>query len=233
MEEITGNSADSANRLTFWRNWYMAVAPYPDEMRLAWYDAVLRYAFEGIEPEMPTKGDAVSAIGWSAVQMVRETIAISRKRKEIGELGAKQKRSKREANAKQMRSKTEANAKQTCSKPEANPKQEQVQEQEQEQVQEQEQEHNANSITATAHTRGKLLPTIEQFVEGGRVANVPEDFSRTLFHALDAAGWLDASGAHIGNWRRYLKSAWSEEQKNIAARALIPREGLDAYRDIR
>ena len=205
-----------ADSLTFWRNWYLAARQLPDDIRLAWYDAVLDFAFEGKEPEVPAGYETkiAEAVAFQAVTMVRATIEISRRRKEIGALGG----SKRKANAKQKRSKRQANGKQ-----------------EQVQGQEQEQEQYAISISATA--RGKRQPpTIDQFVDGGKLAGVPEDFARGFYADLVAAGWQDADGLYVANWRRYLKSAWRDEQKKFpGARGSQPAGGiaLDDIPDVR
>ena len=193
---MSGEEIETADRLTFWRNWYTAARQLPDDLRLAWLDAVLDFAFEGKEP---TTGESIAAaIGFQAVQMVRATIEISRKRKQSGSKGGasrKQSESKREAKPKQTRSKAKADRKQV-----------------KEQVQEQEQEHNANSSTAT-----EKPPTILQFIQGGEVAGVPADFARQLHKDLTEAGWRDSAGLYVGNWRRYMKSAWNAEQKKIRA----------------
>ena len=199
------------DRLTFWRNWYVAARHLPDDIRLSWYDAVLDFAFEGKDPEMPCGAEArvADAVAFQAVAMVRATIEISRKRKEFGSKGG----SKRKANRKQKPSKAQAKAKQV-----------------QEQVQEQEQEHNANSITATA--RGKT-PTVSVFVEAGKLAGVAdESWLRDLHRELVEAGWADKDGRRIGNWRRYLKTAWVDFQKKISARASAV-DALDSIRDAR
>lgn len=200
------DQTETADRLTFWRNWYTASRQLPDDLRLAWLDAVLDFAFEGREPTPAADGASVedgiaAAIGFQAVQMVRATIEISRKRKQSGSKGgASNKQTK--ANG----SKTEAKPKQNRSKAKADRKQvkEQVQDKEQEQ------EHNANSSTAT-----EKPPTILQFIQGGEVAGVPADFARQLHKDLTEAGWRDSAGRYVGNWRRYLKSAWNAEQKKI------------------
>ena len=198
------NNDTSADRLTFWRNWYTAARQLPDDLRLAWLDAVLDFAFTGKEPKPATDGASIengilTAIGFQAVQMVRATIEISRKRKESGSKGG--------ASKKQTASKPQANRKQKRSKAKADPKQ--VKEQDKEQ----EQEHNANSYTATT----RKPPTIEQFIAGGEVAGVPADFASQLHKDLTEAGWRDSAGQYVGNWRRYMKSAWTAEQKKIRA----------------
>lgn len=199
--------AEKVDRLTFWRNWYDGFRQYPDEMRLAAYDAILAFAFDGVEPT-PSSGDIGEAIKYQAVAMIRATVDISRKRRENGAKGG----SKTQANAKQDASKRQANAKQNQAKrkqTKANPKQEQVQEQEQEQ------EHNAISYSAT---KGKKSPpSLAQFIERGKLAGVPEDYARTFYAELSAAEWRDAEGLRIGNPIRYLKSAWTAEQKKICA----------------
>ena len=194
MEDIESN----ADRLTFWRNWYTAARQLPDDIRLAWLDAVLDFAFTG---EEPTHGDGIaSAIGFQAVQMVRATIEISRKRKQSGSKGGaakKQNRSKAQAKPKQNRSKAQADRKQV-----------------KEQDKEQEQEHNAISSSAT-----RKPPTVAQFVAGGKLAGVPEDFARKFYTDLVAAGWCDRDNLYVANWRRYLRTAYVAEQKKTAARA--------------
>lgn len=190
------------NSLTFWRNWYNAARPLPDDLRLAWLDAVLDFAFTGKEPKPPEDGASIEdgiliAIGYQAVQMVRATIEISRKRKQSGSKGG--------ATHKQTASKSQANDKQKR-KPRKQVK-EQVQEQEQEQ------EHIAISSAATREQQ----PTLDQFLAGAVLAGVPEDFARDFHAGLVAAGWRDADGLYVANWRRYLKSAWVDEQKKISA----------------
>ena len=208
----------TTDRLTFWRNWYTAARQLPDDLRLAWLDAVLDFAFTGKEP-MPGESIAV-AIGFQAVQMVRATIEISRKRKESGSKGG--------ASKKQTASKPQANRKQTASKAKADPKQVK------EQVKEQEQEHNANSSSATtARGRGKSPPTIEQFQAMAVKAGVPADFAAYLHGELARCDWTAADGSHVANPIRYLKSAWNAEQKKIrAARADMGPLGLGPGIDI-
>ena len=205
MSGKTSETIETADRLTFWRNWNTAARQLPDNLRLVWLDAILDFAFTGKEPKPAAEGASVedgilTAIGFQAVQMVRATIEISRKRKQSGSKGGasrKQSESKREAKPKQTRSKAKADRKQV---------KEQVQDKEQEQ------EHNANSSTAT-----EKPPTILQFIQGGEVAGVPADFARQLHKDLTEAGWRDSAGRYVGNWRRYMKSAWNAEQKKIRA----------------
>ena len=211
------------DRLTFWANWYMAARQLPAELRIAWYDAVLDYAFEGREPA--TGGALADSIAYQAVQMVRATIGVSRRRREAGAKGgAKQSASKTEANAKQNGSKTEAKPKQTASKTEANGKQDQ------DQVQEQDLEHNVNRSSATA--RGKTTPTLKQFVGGAITAGIPESFAAPFYRELVEAGWADKDGRYIANWRRYLKTSYADWQKKIhAARVGTAEKTLDDYPD--
>ena len=189
-------AGEAVDRLTFWKNWFDGIDQLPDEMRLAWYDAIMRFAFLGEEPE-PSAGDMIAAVKFQAVQFVRATIAISRTRKQNGSKGG--------VKRKQTRSKTEANAKQNRSKREANAKQVQVQEQEQEQ------EQYANSSTARR-------PTLNQFIAAVKVAGVDEESAREIWQELEESGWADKDGRPIGNWRRYAKTTYNERKKNPAAR---------------
>lgn len=188
---------EEVNSLTFWRNWYAGARLLPDDMRLAWLDAVLDFAFAGTEPKPPSQRDPISAIKYQAVQMVRATIEISRKRRLNGSKGGMA--------PKQRRSKSEAK-----------PKQEQVQGQ----VEGQEQ---YASMPTTALSRGsspdssKEPPTLEQFQAGASLAGVPADFAAQFYAELVAAGWRDADGLYVANWRRYVKAAYLEHEKKARA----------------
>lgn len=216
---MSGEEIETADRLTFWRNWYTAARQLPDDLRLAWLDAVLDFAFTGKEPKPAAEGASVedgilTAIRYQAVQMVRATIEISRKRKQSGSKGGashKQSESKPQANRKQKRSKAKADRKQV---------------KEQVQVKEQEQEHNANSITATRTREASAAWTIEQFVSAGMTAGVPADFCREVWKDINARGWTDEKGRRtLTSPRNYLKTAWNSHQKKMAARAEVESSG--------
>lgn len=188
-----------SDRLTFWRNWYTSAKQYPPEQRLAWFDAVLAYAFDGVVPAPSDGQDLTAAIAFGAVEMVKATIEISRSRAVAG---------------KQARSKPKANRKQNRSKPKANPEQEQVQEQ----VQDKEQ-------YATTTARGAVWkkPGLEEFLDGCKTAGVPGEFAQRLYNDLVQAAWTDGNGNLVRNWRRYVRSAWLEESLLPAA---APHESL-------
>ena len=103
---------EPTDRLTFWRGWYDGARRYPDAQRLAVYDAILAFAFEGQEPAEP-EGDLTAAIVYQTIATIRPTIEISRKRREIGAAGG---RSKAEADTKPSGSKRQANRKHHASK---------------------------------------------------------------------------------------------------------------------
>ena len=216
---MSGEEIETADRLTFWRNWYTAARQLPDDLRLAWLDAVLDFAFTGKEPKPAAEGASVedgilTAIGYQAVQMVRATIEISRKRKQSGSKGGashKQSESKREAKPIQTRSKAKADRKQV---------------KEQEQDKEQEQEHNAKGITATRTREASAAWTIEQFISAGMTAGVPADFCREVWNDINARGWTDEKGRRtLTSPRNYLKTAWNGHQKKMAARAAVESSG--------
>ena len=69
----------------------------------------------------------------------------------------------------------------------------------------------------TATGRKPKPPTLSQFLDGASLAGVPADFARGFYADLVAAGWLDADGKRVANWRRYLRTAYLAEQKKIPA----------------
>lgn len=202
------NETDKADRLTFWRGWWEGSRYYPDEQRLAIYDAIFGYAFEAREPEAPKAGDLTAAIVYGEIAHIRATIDISRKRRQAGAIGG----SKGEATPKQTRSKTEANAKQDRS----NAKQKcKSRNQDKEQDKGQDKEHTATP----ARARGRKPPSLGQFLAGAVLAGVPEDFATGFYNDLVAAGWEDADGVYVANWRRYLRSSYLDAvKKNSPAR---------------
>ena len=217
---MSGKASKTTDSLTFWRNWYTAARQLPDDLRLAWLDAVLDFAFTGKEPKPAAEGASVedgilTAIGYQAVQMVRATIKISRERKQSGSKGGasrKQSESKREAKPKQTRSKAKADRKQV-----------------KEQVQVQEQEQNAKGITATRTREASAAWTIEQFVSAGMTAGVPADFCREVWNDINARGWTDEKGRRtLTSPRNYLKTAWNGHQKKMAARAAVESPAVSA-----
>lgn len=74
-----------------------------------------------------------------------------------------------------------------------------------------------NESSTTRERAKKSQPSLDQFVQRANLAGVPEDFARTFYAELSAAEWRDAEGLPIGNPIRYLKSAWTAEQKKISA----------------
>ena len=200
------NETDKADRLTFWRGWWEGSRYYPDEQRLAIYDAIFGYAFEGREPEAPKAGDLTAAIVYGEIAHIRATIDISRKRRQAGAIGG----SNAEANAKQNGSKTEAKTKQDGS----NAKQKRKS-RNQVQDQDKDKEHTATP----ARARGRRPPSLGQFLAGAVLAGVPEDFAAGFYNDLVAAGWEDADGVYVANWRRYLRSSYLDGvKKNSPAR---------------
>ena len=81
-----------------------------------------------------------------------------------------------------------------------------------------------------------MLPlTEDQFIDIGRVAGVPEDFSRHLYGELASVGWTDGNGRPVKATARYLKSAWLAEQKKISGARAEQSSGiaLDDIPDVR
>lgn len=208
-------SIDESDRLTFWRNWYEAIKFKPPQERLEKYDALLAYAFDGVEPDRPTAEHPESANAYEIVSFIRAAIAKSRAQRQNG---AKPKRSQ----TKRTRSRSEA--KRSGREAEAEQEQEQVQEQEQEQ----EQDANSLNATSSAPRRGRKPPTLSQFVGAGRTAGIDPGFCREFYAELESNGWMDSDGLPVGNWRMYLKAAFLNHKKNSAPRALAPHEAFDA-----
>ena len=106
---------EKASYLVFFETWYhLAEGRDTDEKRLAFYDTIMRYAFEGIEPERPVKGVSPGEVwaAWDAFVLAKEKIDFHQAKVRAGQAGKgvsrKHIESKAEAELKQSESKSEA-----------------------------------------------------------------------------------------------------------------------------
>ena len=102
------------DHFNFFESYYKSGKKLQDEDRLAFYDKLLSYMFDGDESEI----DGVAGAVWEAVKPVATK---SKKKAESGSIGGKTTATKKDsgANVKQNRSKPQANVKQNRSKPQA------------------------------------------------------------------------------------------------------------------
>lgn len=96
-------------QMTFFRSFWEAIKSLPDEERLACYDAILTYAFDGTEPKLTGAALAIFI-------MAKPVLDVSKRRGESGAIGGKNGTGESKA-----RSKPQANRKQNASKPQAVP----------------------------------------------------------------------------------------------------------------
>jgi hypothetical protein len=91
---------EDARNLIFFENWFdMAEGRDTDEKRLAFYDAIMRYAFEGSVPPKPVKGVSHGKewAAWDAYNLVRTTIRVRQNKAFAGRLGGLAGRGERKA----------------------------------------------------------------------------------------------------------------------------------------
>ena len=85
--------ADEGNKfLTFYENWYiLAEGRDTDEKRLAFYDTIFRYAFDGEVPSRPERGKSHGRdwAAWDAYNVVKPIIDLCRRRQEAGRKGGR------------------------------------------------------------------------------------------------------------------------------------------------
>ena len=85
--------AEEGNKfLTFYENWYiLAEGRDTDEKRLAFYDTIMRYAFDGVVPNRPQRGKSHGKdwAAWDAYNVVKPIIDLCRKRREAGRKGGR------------------------------------------------------------------------------------------------------------------------------------------------
>ena len=186
-------------QLTFFRNWYeLAEAQTDDLKRLAYYDAIMRYAFDGEVPEKPSRresGDKRAA--YFAFLTVQPVIDSACSRATNAKKGAEKRWGKNaEHNAEHgLENHAEHNA-------------EHVPPLEKNRIEK-------NRTSSRAGARGMKPPdTQKEFVDACVGMGIPEAFSAPLFDELRTNGWCDADGKPIGNWRMYTKSVYNERRNN-------------------
>lgn len=96
-------------QMTFFRSFWEAIKSLPEEERLACYDAILTYAFDGTEPKLTGAALAIFI-------MAKPVLDVSKRRGESGSIGGKNGTGESKA-----RSNPQANRKQTASKMQAIP----------------------------------------------------------------------------------------------------------------
>ena len=109
---------------TFFRSYYESTMKLPDKQRLAIYDAIVKYSFEG---DIITFDGAEDEIVKAILFLIKPTLDISIKKSNAGARGGRsncqsrinRKANKNESNNNQERSKTEAQGKQSVSNQEA------------------------------------------------------------------------------------------------------------------
>ena len=89
---------DEQNGFTFWRSFYEAAKELPDDQRLAFYDAIIKFGIDGMETEL-------TGVPKSLFILIRPVLNKGKSRAKSGAKGG----SKPEANGKQNESKPEAN----------------------------------------------------------------------------------------------------------------------------
>ena len=95
----------------FWENWYeMAESRDTDEKRLAFYDALFRYAFEGVVPEKPVRGQSPGTewAAWDAYLVAKNIIDSEAAKRSAGAKGGSAKGSSKARFGNRNASKTQA-----------------------------------------------------------------------------------------------------------------------------
>ena len=186
-------------QFTFYESFYQALARIrKDSDRAKAYDALVRYALYGEEPDTDSLPDSAAMV----FIMAMPNIDASRKKAEAGRKGGER---KDEAKRKQTASKTEANAKQNASKTEAKPKREREQEREQEREREQ-----MLLSPLTSSLRKFSPPSVEEvadYVREKGYAVDPEAF--VAFYA--SKGWK-VGAAPMKDWKAAVVT-WARRER--------------------
>ena len=220
------------NQLVFYKNWWdLAQLQTDGDLRLAFYDAIVDYAFEGkIPPEVGRDGLKEARAARFAYLTVQPVIDLSAKRAAAGAASGKSRQNKTtntETNTPTNKRRT--NGEQNANKRRTN--REHADEQadgkktntvaknriEKNRIEE---NRNVDASASTTGGGGGRLPSREVFLSACEsTLGVPRDFADGVYTELSMFEGEDASGVKIGSWRRYVKAAWNREQSARAAAA--------------
>jgi hypothetical protein len=192
---------------TFFENWYqLAESQTDDAKRLAFYDAVMRYAFDGEEPEnVGRNGDGAKRAAYFAFLTVQPVLEISRKRSAATDSIRKNQEEK--SNGKSNGKSTEkSNGKSTEKSKSDLIKINDVYPLENKRKE----EKRIEEKSSPARTRER--PTQKQFLDGCLIAGIPANFAAPLYDEIVTNGWQDRDGRDIGNWRMYAKRIYNDHR---------------------
>lgn len=196
---------------SFFENWYqLAESQTDDAKRLAFYDAVMRFAFDGEVPEnVGRNGDGIRRAAYFAYLTVQPVLELSRKRSAATDSVRKNQaeKSNGKSNSDLMKIKRKASEK---SNGKSNPdlmKIKDVRSLEKNRIEKNRREENSSS-------RVRAMPPLKEFVEGCFFAGIPRDFAAELYGEISTNGWADSTGKPIGNWRMYAKRVYLERQQS-------------------
>ena len=207
------------NQLVFYKNWWdLAQLQTDGALRLAFYDAIFDYAFEGkIPPEVGRDGAKEARAARFAYLTVQPVIDLSAKRAAAGAASGKSRQNKT--------TNTETNTETNTPTNKTRTKREHADEQNANTPAKNRIELNRiegkGSVDASASTgRGGRLPSRDVFLSVCEsTLGVPRDFADVVYAELSQFDGEDAAGVKIGSWRRYVKGAWNRSQSARAAAA--------------
>ena len=186
---------------TFFENWYqLAESQTDDARRLAFYDAVMRYAFDGEEPEnVGRSGDGAKRAAYFAFLTVQPVLEISRKRSAATDSIRKnqEEESSGKSNGKSNGKSTEKSNSDLIKINDVHPSK----------IKE---EKRIEEKSSPARTRER--PTQKQFIEACLLAGIPANFAAPLYDEIVTNGWQDRDGRDIGNWRMYAKRIYNDHR---------------------
>lgn len=229
--------------VTFFRNWReLAALQGDDKQRLAFYEAIFAYAFDGKESPEDTANDRCARAARAAFLTVQPLIdKANRDSANGGRGGRPPKSAKTAAFRAESGAETETPSKppllnseitplsETCETPAETSRAYKKNKKENINKKETTKEKPngvvavvadgvSDSVSDAPNETGErdsvaVLPPKETVVGFCEsVANVPGEFAAKLYDELLTFGGADADGKPIGNWRRYFKAAWERER---------------------
>lgn len=207
--------------LSFFRNWYeLAEMQTSDEARLAFYDSIMQYAFDGVAPKKPQKDGAKAEKAAYFAFLTVQPVIDSAKEKSAATRRASLKRWDDALHDAQHDAQHDALHNATHDAQHAKKNMHCITAL-----------NNKNRIEENKNRREQQLqqqspPTKEQFLQQAPIIGITDpEFAAKLYDDLQSVAWTGGDGKRIDNWRRYAKAAWNDYRREADAAAIAPVEG--------
>lgn len=199
------DNEDDLSYFYFFENWFlMAEGRDTDEKRLVFYDTIMRYAFDGVVPPRPKRGESPGKVwaAWDAYLLTKPVIDRVKAKIKACRTAGKAGKGTTRNKAVQIRNENETNTKRIRNENETkaiiNKKEKRIKKEEDiEEESRHQQHHTVDDIKGL--TTPPVLPSEAEMKLYAKQKSVPEEYLPVFLKEIEAMGWqyIDRNGNTI------------------------------------